>query len=70
MTLWQEIVQIASDIQFSDEEDAIIWQFASSGNFSVQTMYVVINDRGVKQIYTSVVWKINGPPDFTFSYGC
>jgi hypothetical protein len=62
MALWQEILQIASDIQFRDEEDTIIWQFASSGKFSVQTMYAVINDRGVKQVYTPVMWKISVPP--------
>jgi hypothetical protein len=27
MELWYELIQIASDIQFKDEEDAIIWQF-------------------------------------------
>jgi hypothetical protein len=34
-----------------DEEDAIIWQFNSSG----------IRDRGVRQIYTPVMWKITTP---------
>jgi hypothetical protein len=62
MALWYEILQIASDIQFRDEEDAIIWQFASSGKYSVQTIYVVINDTGIKQVYTPVMWKIYVPP--------
>jgi hypothetical protein len=45
--MWYEIMQIASDISFS-EEDVIIWQFASSERYSVQTMHVVTNDRGIR----------------------
>jgi hypothetical protein len=62
MALRHEILQIASDIQFRDEEDAIIWQFASSGKYLVQIMYDVINDRGIKQVYTPVMWKISVSP--------
>jgi hypothetical protein len=55
MALWLEVVQIASGLQFTEEEDVIIWQFASPGKYSVQTLYSVINDRGIKQIYTPVM---------------
>jgi hypothetical protein len=62
MSLWLEVVQIASELHFSEEEeDAIIWQFASSEKYSVQTLYEVVNDRGVKQVYTPVMWKISVP---------
>jgi hypothetical protein len=33
---WHELTQIASVIQFSDDKDAMIWQFDSKGRFSVQ----------------------------------
>jgi hypothetical protein len=46
MQLWYELVEIARGIQFTDEEDVMIWQFDSSGVFSVQSLYAVINDRG------------------------
>lgn len=49
MNQWEEIWQIASNIQFSDEEDDIIWQFNSSG---VQSLYAVINDIGVTHIHS------------------
>jgi hypothetical protein len=62
MNLWYEIMQIASGIVFSEEEDVIIWQFSSSGRYSIQSLYAVINDRGIKQVYTPVVWKILVPP--------
>jgi hypothetical protein len=49
MALWLEVVQIASDLHFSEKEYAIIWQFATSGKYSVQTLYAVINDRGLSK---------------------
>jgi hypothetical protein len=45
----------------NEEEDAIIWQFGSSESYSVQSLYAVINDRGIKQIYLLVMWKIHVP---------
>jgi hypothetical protein len=45
MQLWYELLQIAGDIHFTDESDAIIWQFNSSGRYSIQSLYVVVNDR-------------------------
>jgi hypothetical protein len=48
MQLWYELVQITNDIQFTDESDVIIWQFNSSRRYSVQSLYAVVNDRGVR----------------------
>jgi hypothetical protein len=62
MALWHEILHIASEIQFKEGEDAIIRQFTSSRKYSLQTMYDVINDRGIKQVYKPVMWKIYVPP--------
>jgi hypothetical protein len=45
--LWEEVVNIANDINFTDEEDALIWQFQSSEVYSSQSLYGVINFRGV-----------------------
>jgi hypothetical protein len=61
MNQWEELIQIASSIEFTREEDTIIWQYSSNGKYSVQTLYAIINDKGgggVKQVYTPVVWKI------------
>jgi hypothetical protein len=55
MRLWQELLQIASDIVFTDEPNRMIWQFNSVGKYSVQTLYGVVNDKGVQQIYTPLV---------------
>jgi hypothetical protein len=59
---WQEVIEIATDLQLGDEEDTMIWKFNSSGRFSVQSLYDVINDWWVRQIYTPVVWKLFVPP--------
>jgi hypothetical protein len=62
MQQWYEILQIADSIQFGDENDAIIWKFNSTGKYSVQSLYAVINDRGVKHVYTPVMCKLSVPP--------
>jgi hypothetical protein len=61
MTQWEEVVQIASSIQFEDNEDGMIWQFNSTGIYSVQSLYGMVNNRGVKQVFTPAMWKIPAP---------
>jgi hypothetical protein len=53
--------QIVEDVQYEEGDDCIIWQYSSSGKYSVQTLYDVINNRGVRQIYTPLVWKLSVP---------
>jgi hypothetical protein len=62
MEQWNELVQIADSIRLSDEEDAIIWQFSSKGRYTVQSLYAIVNDMGVRHVYTPVMWKIKVPP--------
>jgi hypothetical protein len=45
--LWEEVVSIAEAIVLSGEEDVMVWQFHSSGVYSSQSLYGVINFRGV-----------------------
>jgi hypothetical protein len=61
---WHELIQIASNIQFSNDMDAIIWEFDSNGRYSVQSLYAIVNFRGVKHVYTPVIWKIHVPTSF------
>jgi hypothetical protein len=63
MLQWGDFLRIAESIILrEDEEDAIIWQFESSGRFSVQSLCAIVNNRGIRQILTPVVWKIIVPP--------
>jgi hypothetical protein len=45
------------DINLVDEVDQIIWSLCSYGKFAVQSLYVVINHRGVTPIYVQAVVK-------------
>jgi hypothetical protein len=69
MTQWKELIQIASGIELTDEEDSIIWQYCSNGKYYVQTLYAIINDRRMRQVYTPVVWKIHVPSRIHIFYG-
>jgi hypothetical protein len=62
MTQWEELTQIVNCIHLSDEEDVIVWHYTSSCVYSAQSIYAIVNNRGVRQIYTPVVWKILIPP--------
>jgi hypothetical protein len=62
LNLWYELQEIARSICYSEEPDAIIWKFNSSGKYSVQSLYAVINDIGVKQVFSPIMWKILVPP--------
>jgi hypothetical protein len=64
--LWEELV---STIELTGDDDAMIWQFHSSGVYSSQSLYVVINFRGVKPVYLLIVWKLVAPPQFISFYG-
>ena len=64
--LWLEVVQLASTISFSDEEDSLIWQFNSHGVFSSQSLYKVINFRGISPVFVPAVWALKVPPRVHF----
>jgi hypothetical protein len=66
MIKWYEIVEIAKTIHYTQEPDALISKFTSSGQFSVKSMYAFINFRGVQTIDIQSVWKIKVPPKIQF----
>jgi hypothetical protein len=59
---WLEIVELAFTIQLTNDEDEIVWQFTSKGVYSSQSLYKIINFRGIKQVHLSVVWSLKIPP--------
>jgi len=62
MLLWEELLQIASTIEFSDNDDDIIWQYDSKGKYSVKSLYSVVSFRGVTPVHVPAVWKLIIPP--------
>jgi hypothetical protein len=61
MDQWYELSNICSSVSYNSEKDVIIWHFHSSGRYSVQSLYAVVSDRGIRQIFTPMVWKITVP---------
>lgn len=60
--MWEEVIQLASTIVFTDDPDILIWQFSSSGIYSLQSLYKGINFRGVLPVHEPAVWKLFIPP--------
>ena len=56
--MWMEIAQLASTINFSAEEDTMIWQFTSNGMYSSQSLYRSINFRGIIPVYRLDLWPL------------
>ena len=51
-----------SSLLYSDEEDALVWQFTSNGIYSSQSLYRIINFRGIKPILVPSIWNLKLPP--------
>jgi len=63
---WLEVCQLASTISFTSEEDSLIWQFSSKGSYSTQTLYKVINFRGIHSVIVPALWSLKVPPRIHF----
>ena len=48
---WLERVDLVSTIQFSEEEDEMVWQFTPKGIYASQSLYKIIKFRGVKPVH-------------------
>ena len=55
MNLWLEVVQLASTIVFSDDEDALVCKFNSNGVYSSQSLYKIVNFRGIVPVHVPAV---------------
>lgn len=59
--LWLEVRELAATIQFSEQEDELIWCFNTSGVYSSQSLYRIINFRGIETVHVSSVWSLKIP---------
>jgi hypothetical protein len=64
--LWEEVLNIASSLSLSNEDDEPVWQIHSLGIYSFQSLYRIINFRGVTPVYIPAVWKLGVPPRIHF----
>jgi hypothetical protein len=53
---------LGKSVALTDEEDQIIWSFNSNGRYFVQSLYAVINHRGVVPVFVQAIWKLSIPP--------
>jgi len=44
--VWLDVVELVSTIRLIDDEDEMVWLFNSSGVYSSQSLYKVINFSG------------------------
>ena len=66
MDMWEELKAAVENIELNNEEDHILWTYSSSGKYSVQSLYAIVNHRGVVPIFVHVVWKLNIPSRVQF----
>jgi hypothetical protein len=66
MIQWLEILQIAQSLHLTTDSDSLLWKFEPNGVFSVKSMYVVINFRGIVSVQVHSVWKLKIPPKIQF----
>jgi hypothetical protein len=64
--LWEEVLSIAASLELNNEDDEPVWQYNSSEVYSSQSLYRVINFRGVLPVFVPVVWKLRVPPRIHF----
>jgi hypothetical protein len=65
---WQVVIQIATGLQFDNEDDAMIWKFNSSGRFSVHSLYAIVNE-GLDKFTLQWCGGFLSPLNFISSYG-
>jgi hypothetical protein len=60
--MWWELSSLVEGISLSDEEEQIMWNFTSTGTYAVQSLYEVINHKGITPVFVNTVWKLKIPP--------
>lgn len=55
MEQWYELEQIAHSIRLTEDSNALIWKYTSSGLYSSSSLYAIINYRGV---FPTAVWSL------------
>ena len=52
---WYELEAVVMDVHYSEDGDALVWQYDSKGLYTTQSLHAVINFRGVKPVYIPYV---------------
>jgi hypothetical protein len=67
MLMWEDLSSAGDSIVLTEEDDTIMWSFSSNGQYSIQSLYAIVNHRGVTPMFFfQAVWKLNIPPRVQF----
>lgn len=58
---WDDLVQIVSAVDFTSEPDQMIWKLNNSGIYSSQSLYAIVNFKGIQPVFVPSLWNIYVP---------
>jgi hypothetical protein len=70
MQTWYELGVVLDEVVLNDADDALSWGYNSSGIYSSQSLYTIVNYRGVTPVYIPAVWNINVPLRYNCFSSC
>jgi hypothetical protein len=70
MQSWYDLKSIVEAIQFSEEDDSLIWKYDSKGVYSVSSLYDVVNLRGIVPVHIPAIWRVKVRLGYMSSCGC
>jgi len=47
MLMWDDLRAMIEGMVLNEEDDHILWNYSSSGKYSVRSLYAIVNHRGV-----------------------
>lgn len=62
MEQWYALEQIVHSTVLTDDIDAVIRKYNTSGVYSTSSLYKIINFRGILPIYVPAIWSLTAPP--------
>jgi hypothetical protein len=62
MLQWEEVRAIVHNLNLNEQPDQLVWKLNDSGVYTSQSLYAVVNFRGIKPVFIPSVWKLNIPP--------
>jgi hypothetical protein len=62
MQSWDDLLSVVENVSLSEEYDALVWCYESSGIYSSHSFYAIVNYRGIKPVYVPAIWNVTVPP--------
>lgn len=59
---WHQLLYIISTSSFTHSNDKIAWRWKHSGNFTVRSIYKILNFTGINDNKYAIIWTLPLPP--------